>query len=138
VSFLIVAGTDLDGNNQTLGCIERTWGEDPPDTSGEVVEMQDGSLGSTERTPRRKFSGDVFFASKALFDTFRDAISVSGAPGVPVVIVASSDADGLLAGGSLSVLARLGRCTGWRQGAAGAPSTANWRASLTLVAVQPS
>jgi hypothetical protein len=99
--------------------------------------MQDGSLGSTERTPRRKLSGDVFFATKALFDAFRVAISVSGAPGVPKEVAASSDVDGVLGGDTLQVYARLGRAVGWRQHAAGAPSTANWRASLTLTAVRP-
>lgn len=133
-----MAGVDLNGNNQTQGCIERTWGEDPPETEGEVVTMQDGSLGSTERTPIRKFSGDVFFASKALFDAFRVAISVTGASGVPKEVTASSDVNGVLGGDSLQVYARLGRCTGWRQAAAGAPSSANWRASLTLTAVRPS
>lgn len=133
----MVAGIDLDGNNQTQGCLERSWGEDPPDTQGEVVAMQDGSLGSTERTPRRRFSGDVFFASKALFHTFRDAISVSGSPGVPTAVSASSDANGVTGGDTLQVFARLGRCTGWRQHAPEAPSTANWRANLVLTAVEP-
>lgn len=137
MSFLIVAGTDLDGNSQTQGCIERTWGEDPPETEGEVVPMQDGSLASTERTPRRKFSGDVFFASKALFDAFRVAISVTGSPGVPKEVTASSDSNGVFGGDSLQVYARLGRCTGWRQHAPDAPSAANWRANLVLTAVRP-
>lgn len=133
----MVAGVDLDGSNATQGCLEGSWGEDPPETAGEVAAAQDGTLTSTERTPRRRFSGDVFFASKALFEAFRVAISVTSAPGVPKAVPASSDGDGLLAGASIEVLARLGRCTARRQHAPDAPSVQNWRANLVLLATSP-
>lgn len=130
MAFLTLAGIDL-------RCIDTSWGEDPPELIGEEVVMLDGIVGSTERSGRRPFSGDVIFTSKADFYTLRNAISVTGDPGVPIAVTATSSADGLLGGDSLTVYARLGRCVARRQDDPNAPSPANWKASLRFIESAP-
>lgn len=123
-NFLTVAGI-------VLNCVDTTWGEDPPETLGEEVAMADNALGSTERSPRRVFSGDVVFATAADATAFLTAISVTGALGVPTDVTAESEADGATRGDTLTVSARLGRLVARRTYAAGVTST-TWRATLRL------
>lgn len=124
MSFLTVAAIDL-------RCVDTTWGEDPPETLGEAARMADGSLGSTERTPKRAFSGDVVFPTVADAVAFRAAISVSGQLGVPTGVTAESDSDGATQGATLTVYARLGRLIARKQYLSSAVST-TWRATLKL------
>ncbi len=130
MAFLTIAGI-------SPRCIDTTWGEDPPEILGEEVTMLDGSVGSTERSPRRAFSGDVVFTTRAEFLALRTAISVTSNPGVPTAVTATSDSDGLLAGDSLTVYARLGRCIARRQDAPEAEAPKNWKASLRFIETEP-
>lgn len=127
MAFLSVAGTELP-------CVIETWGEEMPNTLGEGdVQMLGGNLGSTERTPKRVFRGDVVFADPALVDTFRAAISVAGSPGVPKDVTATSPADGATRGATLTVRARMGRIGAFRHRiAATDPWSTKWRFTLTL------
>jgi hypothetical protein len=126
VAFLSVAGIELP-------CVENTWGEEPPDTLGEEVRMLSGVLGSTERTPRRLFRGDVFFDNPQDVDTFRIAISLPGSPGVPTPVPAVSPFDGVLRGASLTVHARMGRIGAFKHRTNNVePWTTKWRFTLTL------
>lgn len=128
MAFLTVAAIDL-------LCIKDTWGEDPPETLGEVIRMADGTLGSTERTPKRQISGDVAFRTPAEGAAFRAAISLGGSPGVPWLVTATSDPDGAMGGASLTVLARLGRIQYVRTRTPEAPDveTIYWRGPLRLI-----
>lgn len=124
MSFLTVASTDL-------RCVDTTWGEDPPETQGEEVRHADNSLGSSERTPKRGFSGDVVFPTVSDATAFRAAISVGGSLGIPTPVTATGDADGGTQGATLTVHARLGRLIARKQYGAGVVTT-TWRASLKL------
>lgn len=128
--FLTVAGVVLE-------CFVPSWGIDPPDTLGEEQPMLDGALGSTERTPMFRASGEVGFRTMADLVAFRTAISVSGAPGVPTPVTATSGAMGITLGVTYQVHARLGRIVPRKQAAGGAPEAATYRVPLSLRQTEP-
>lgn len=123
---------DLTVAGIALHLVKNSWGEDPPETLGEEVRMADGTLGSTERTPSRVFSGDLAFRTLAEGAAFRAAISYPGSPGVPFPTTATSSATGVTGGVSVLVSARLGRIQFVEMKDASGADAAYWKAHLTL------
>lgn len=105
--------------------------EEEPDLRGDFVRADDGSIQTSERTPKRKFACVLKF-TPAEFDTFRAAISATGQPGVPKAVTVASPADGLTRGTTLTGYCRLGRAQSKSTGA-GASKTNAWFAPLTVV-----
>jgi hypothetical protein len=91
----------------------------------------DGTMLSTERTPRRRFQVQVLFQDAAEYAAENAAISVPGSPGIPTPVTASSDADGLLMGQSFNVWAVLGDAEPFQfGGSADTPEGVYWIATL--------
>lgn len=104
MAFLTIDGTDL-------ACLRSEWVEEEPELQGEETRMEDGGRGSTLRNAKRRWTGPVDFYGNTDYENFRSAISVSGAVGVPEEVSATSDADGLLSGQTVTVTVKIATAT---------------------------
>lgn len=102
MSFVTIAGIPV-------RVLDGTAFEEEPELQGDAVRLDDGTLDSSERSPKRGFAFVAKFDPPADFDTLREAISVSGEPGAPILVSVESPVDGLTRGVTLQCYCRLGR-----------------------------
>lgn len=91
-----------------LRCLRSGARERKVATLGKRRRGQMGNMLSSERTPKREFSVPVLFDDAAAAAACLVAISVTGSPGVPKKVSATSVADGITRGATLDVWAVMG------------------------------
>ena len=108
--FVTIAGIDVD-------VLENTATEDEVEKQGAADRGDDGSLQSSERSPKRRFAFVGKFSPLSAYDTFLAAISVAGQPGIPTPVTVTGPADGLTRGATITAHVRTGKLSYKSKGA---------------------
>jgi hypothetical protein len=124
-TFVTIAGISLQVKEDTAY-------EEEPEVLGQWRRLPaSNEAQSDERDPKRGYACVAIFTPPSTFDTLREAISVTGQPGVPTPVTVTSPADGLTRGVTITAWVRLGRGQYLSTGA-GTYKTTRMSAPLTI------
>ena len=129
----MAAGDFLTLAGHSLACIQGSAKERPPFRLGKRRRGQMANFLSTERSPKREFSVQVLFPTTSDATTVEADISVTGNPGIPKAVTATSAADGLTRGATLTVFAVFGDLEPTQYGGdEETPAGMYWMTTLTM------
>jgi hypothetical protein len=111
----------------TVRVVAGSWQEEETDFRGVFRRVASGDAQSTQRSPKRGFSGTVFLTTKAELLALKTAISEAGAIGVAAPVTVSSSDDGGTTGDTLTCYCWLGRTQFIKNG-----DSVYWKAQLTV------
>ena len=113
--------------NSTVRVVADSWQEEETDFKGVFRRTANNSGVSSQRSPKRGYTGTPFFTTTAELEAFRAAISEPGAVGVAAPVTISSSDDGGTRGATFTAYCWLGRLQALKNG-----DSVYWKGTLTV------